>query len=58
MIGDKVIVEFFKVLFNLNDDCMFIVRYGGDEFVIIVKCFELVDILKSNIVKIISMIGI
>ena len=57
MIGDKVIVEFSKALLNLNDDRMFTARYGGDEFVTIVKRFESVDTLKSNIAKTISTIG-
>lgn len=57
MIGDKVIVEFSKALLNLNDERMFTARYGGDEFVTIVKRFESVDTLKSNIAKTISTIG-
>ncbi|WP_264230157.1 GGDEF domain-containing protein [Acholeplasma laidlawii] len=57
MIGDKVIVEFSKALLNLNDDHMFTARYGGDEFVTIVKRFESVDTLKGNIAKTISTIG-
>lgn len=57
MIGDKVIIEFSRLLLQMNDEHMFTARYGGDEFVTIVTKFENEKTLKASIENKIKSIG-
>ncbi len=57
MIGDKVIIEFSRLLLQMNDEHVFTARYGGDEFVTIITKFENEKTLEASIENKIKSIG-
>lgn len=49
LIGDRVIVEFAKTLMALQDENMFTARYGGDEFITVIRNYDSVESVKEVI---------
>lgn len=52
--GDKLLVVFAKLLQNTFPPKTFIVRTGGDEFVIILECYEEHDALETTLFSLIN----
>jgi len=57
-VGDKLLIEMANRIAGTLRDCDTVVRFGGDEFVVVTDCFEsieTIDFIASRIIDAISM---